>query len=36
MTKDLVGLVEAGTSVPPVDSEGFLDAIAERLAQKLA
>ena len=36
MTKDLVGLVEAGTSVTPVDSEGFLDAIAERLAQKLA
>ena len=36
MTRDLVGLVEPGTPVTPVDSEGFLDAIAERLAQKLA
>ena len=36
MTKDLVGLVEPGTPVFPVDSEGFLDAIAERLAKKLA
>ena len=36
MTKDLIGLVEAGTPVTPVDSEGFLDAIAERLARKLA
>ena len=36
MTRDLVGLVEPGTPVTPGDSEGFLDAIAERLAQKLA
>ena len=36
MTKDLVGLAEPGTPIFPVDSEGFLDAIAERLAKKLA
>ena len=36
MTKDLIGLVEPGTPVTPADSEEFLDAIAERLAKKLA
>ena len=36
MTKDLVGLVEPGTPVTPADSEEFLDAIAQRLAKKLA
>ena len=36
MTKDLVGLVEPGFPVTAVNSEEFLDAIAERLARKLA
>ena len=36
MTKDLVGLVEPGFPVTAVNSEEFLDAIAERLAHKLA
>ncbi len=35
MTKDLVGLVEPGTPVTPVNSAGFIKAIAERLAKKL-
>ena len=36
MTKDLVGLVEPGFPVTAVNSEEFLDAIAERLTRKLA
>ena len=36
MTRDLVSLVEPGTPVTPADSEEFLDAIAQRLAKKLA
>jgi isocitrate dehydrogenase len=36
MTKDLVGLVEPGFKATAVNSEEFLDAIAERLAKKLA
>jgi len=36
MTKDLVGLVEPGFQTTAVNSEEFLDAIAARLAQKLA
>ena len=36
MTKDLVGLVEPGFEAHAVNSEEFLDAIAERLAAKLA
>ena len=36
MTKDLLGLVEPGFPARGVDSEEFLDAIAERLAKKLA
>jgi len=36
MTKDLVGLVEPGFQAQAVSSEEFLDAIAERLAKKLA
>ena len=36
MTKDLVGLVEPGFSVTAVTSKEFLDAIAKRLAEKLA
>ena len=36
MTKDLVGLVEPGFAARAVSSEEFLDAIAQRLAQKLA
>ena len=36
MTKDLVGLVEPGFQVTAVNSEEFLDAIAERLRNKLA
>ncbi len=36
MTKDLVGLVEPGFEARAVSSEEFLDAIAQRLAQKLA
>jgi len=36
MTKDLIGLVEPGFPVTAVNSEEFLDAIAERLARKLA
>ena len=36
MTKDLVGLVEPGFEAKAVNSEEFLDAIAERLAKKLA
>ena len=36
MTKDLVGLVEPGFEVRAVNSEEFLDAIAQRLAEKLA
>ena len=35
MTKDLVGLVEPGFEARAVNSEEFLDAIAERLAKKL-
>jgi len=35
MTKDLVGLVEPGFEAHAVNSEEFLDAIAERLAAKL-
>ena len=33
MTKDLVGLVEPGFEARAVNSEEFLDAIAQRLAQ---
>ncbi|MCQ2566033.1 MAG: NADP-dependent isocitrate dehydrogenase [Clostridia bacterium] len=36
MTKDLVGLVEPGFEAHAVNSEEFLDAIAERLQAKLA
>ena len=36
MTKDLVGLVEPGFPATAVTSAGFLDAVAERLAAKLA
>ena len=36
MTKDLVGLVEPGFKATAVNSSKFLDAIAERLAKKLA
>ena len=36
MTKDLVGLVEPGFEARAVNSEEFLDAIAQRLAAKLA
>ena len=36
MTKDLVGLVEPGFLATAVTSEAFLDAIAERLRNKLA
>ena len=36
MTKDLVGLVEPGFQATAVTSAQFLDAIAERLANKLA
>ena len=36
MTKDLVGLVEPGFEARAVSGEEFLDAIAQRLAQKLA
>ena len=36
MTKDLVGLVEPGFEAKAVNSEEFLDAIAERLSAKLA
>ena len=36
MTKDLVGLVELGFQATAVTSTQFLDAIAERLANKLA
>ena len=36
MTKDLVGLVEPGFAATAVTSEEFLDAIADRLAKKLA
>ena len=36
MTKDLVGLVEPGFQTTSVTSEEFLDAIADRLAKKLA
>ena len=36
MTKDLVGLVEPGFAARAVNSEEFLDAIAERLTAKLA
>ena len=35
MTKDLLGLVEPGFRATGVDSEEFLDAIAERLRRKL-
>ena len=35
MTKDLVGLVEPGFEARAVNSEEFLDAIADRLAKKL-
>ena len=36
MTKDLVGLVEPGFPATAVTSAAFMDAIAERLAAKLA
>ena len=36
MTKDLVGLVEPGFQATAVNSQEFLDAIAERLKKKLA
>lgn len=36
MTRDLIGLVEEGFSATAVNSEEFLDAIAARLAEKLA
>ena len=36
MTKDLVGLVEPGFAATAVTSQAFLDAIAQRLAAKLA
>jgi len=36
MTKDLVGLVEPGFAATAVTSAAFMDAIAERLASKLA
>ena len=36
MTKDLVNLVEPGFKAAAVSSEGFLDAVAERLSAKLA
>ena len=36
MTKDLLGLVEPGFRATGVDSETFLDAIADRLHSKLA
>ena len=36
MTKDLVGLVEPGFKATAVNSEEFLDAIAQRLEKKLA
>ena len=36
MTKDLVGLVEPGFEAHAVNSEEFLNAVAERLAAKLA
>lgn len=36
MTKDLVGLVEDGSSPKAVNSEEFLDEIAKRLSEKLA
>ena len=35
MTKDLAGLVEPGFSARAVDSQEFLDAIAQRLAAQL-
>ena len=35
MTKDLVGLVEPGFQAKAVNSEEFLDAVAQRLAAKL-
>ena len=36
MTKDLLPLVEAGFEARGADSEEFMDAIAARLAEKLA
>ena len=36
MTKDLVSLVEPGFTATAISSEAFLDAVAQRLAQKLA
>ena len=36
MTKDLVGLVEPGFTATAVNSEEFLDAVAQRLQAKLA
>ena len=36
MTRDLLGLVEPGFEARGVDSEEFLDEIAQRLAKKLA
>ena len=36
MTKDLLSLVEEGFPVTPVNSQEFLDAIAQRLARRLA
>ena len=36
MTRDLIGLVDEGFQTTAVNSEEFLDAIAGRLAKKLA
>ena len=36
MTKDLVGLVDEGFTATAVNSEEFLDAVAQRLQEKLA
>ena len=36
MTKDLVGLVDEGFTAKAVNSEEFLDAVAQRLQEKLA
>ena len=36
MTRDLVGLVEPGFEATAVNSEEFLDAVAQRLAAKIA
>ena len=36
MTRDLVGLVDEGFTAKAVTSEEFLDAVAQRLQEKLA